>query len=139
MHLFQKFARVNRPFWSLCLLWNFVYLELFWSNFTLMMFSRFSYGGWIKSYTKLVDKYHRKIQWKNYDGCGDIRFLSFERKKKENESQNLRFANLKIQNNIRRLKISNNIMSYRIISAVFLILSLSKKIISKYKTPTYVL
>ena len=33
-------------------------------------------GGWIKRIAKLVDKYHRKIHWKNYDDCiihgGDI-------------------------------------------------------------------
>ena len=33
-HYFQICARVYRPFRSFCLLWKFVLLERFWSNFT---------------------------------------------------------------------------------------------------------
>ena len=63
---------VYRPLQSFCLLWNFVYLELF-GGTSPRWCSRGSPGGWIEKnwkklkyyfFTKIVDNYHWKIHWK---------------------------------------------------------------------------
>ena len=89
---------------------HFVFYEILCSsNFLGQMSpwccSRGSPGGWIKIsfFTKLVDIYHRKIHWKNYDDCfineGDIqRFELWKKKKKRNRevSKMFNFGNLKM-------------------------------------------
>ena len=60
-------------------------------------------------FTKLVDKYHRKIHRKRYDdcfiNCGDILLFKLWGKKKK-KFQNLRFGNLIESNAFLKSKIS---------------------------------
>ena len=83
---------------------KFCVAQLFWVERHLDAVLEVS-QSWIKIVTKLVDIYHMKIHWKNYDDCfineGDILLFKLWKKKKNQirnieVSKNFNFWNLKI-------------------------------------------
>ena len=109
----QQCAREYWPFRSFCLLWNCLQLELFMSNFTYMMLSRFSW--WLDlEKRKIVDTYHRKMHRYNCDDYiingGDIfNFSTFgEKRKKKRKTSYRSFKTFDFSNGTKRSKTIRN-------------------------------